>query len=222
MLEVTRRCNMYCTHCLRGEPQKKDYDKNILTLLPKGRIRTLQITGGEPTLVKNLWKDLGWHWDLIRADDVWVKTNGKVFKKKWAEDFIRFTERYLPYKGITQFSVSRDQYHDDEPAVCKYCHLFSDKGLEDMFSVDDKEISMRQVIQEGRASDWGGRESKRETLENNEGCIENLIYISANGNVSIGGNNSFKTVDENNIGNILTESLDNIIERELRRNNASA
>ena len=118
--------------------------------------------------------------------------------------------------------MSRDQYHDDEPAVCKYCHLFSDKGLEDMFSVDDKEISMRQVIQEGRASDWGGRESKRETLENNEGCIENLIYISANGNVSIGGNNSFKTVDENNIGNILTESLDNIIERELRRNNASA
>ena len=49
-LEVTRRCNMDCDHCMRGDAQNKDLD--IQTLRPFFQtietIETIGFTGGEP------------------------------------------------------------------------------------------------------------------------------------------------------------------------------
>lgn len=53
-IEVTRRCNMRCPHCLRGESQNKDIDLNYIDIFMKRLnsiyIRRLFFTGGEPTL----------------------------------------------------------------------------------------------------------------------------------------------------------------------------
>lgn len=51
-LEITRRCNMSCIHCLRGEAENVDMTENILqaVLAPISHISTITFTGGEPAL----------------------------------------------------------------------------------------------------------------------------------------------------------------------------
>ena len=52
VIEVTRKCNMKCPHCLRGNAQRKiipnEYIDKMLRLIDN--VSTLSITGGEPTL----------------------------------------------------------------------------------------------------------------------------------------------------------------------------
>ena len=33
MIEVTRKCNFTCGHCLRGDAQSKDFDVNHLSMI---------------------------------------------------------------------------------------------------------------------------------------------------------------------------------------------
>ena len=52
-VEVTRRCNFYCAHCLRGEPQDIDLDIDAFRCFVKENVQsigTISLTGGEPTL----------------------------------------------------------------------------------------------------------------------------------------------------------------------------
>ena len=51
-IELTRRCNMACGHCLRGDAQSIDLDRrHIDALLDQTQmVGKLVLTGGEPTL----------------------------------------------------------------------------------------------------------------------------------------------------------------------------
>lgn len=51
-VEITRRCNLQCAHCLRGDAQNKDMSKGIIDKIldRTASIDTLLFTGGEPTL----------------------------------------------------------------------------------------------------------------------------------------------------------------------------
>ena len=51
-IEITRKCNMKCAHCLRGEAQKRNIHKKYITKVLEdiSSIGSLTITGGEPTL----------------------------------------------------------------------------------------------------------------------------------------------------------------------------
>lgn len=52
MLEVTRRCNLKCAHCMRGEPQNIDMSNEIIEKI-FSEVETvfhLSLTGGEPFL----------------------------------------------------------------------------------------------------------------------------------------------------------------------------
>ena len=53
IIETTRRCNMACPHCIRGDAQNMDIDLYILdTFLSNfkdGYIREILFTGGEPS-----------------------------------------------------------------------------------------------------------------------------------------------------------------------------
>ena len=58
MIEVTRRCNLRCKHCMRGEPQQLDFEPVYLeTFLVSNGIRhinRLVFAGGEPSLVPEI------------------------------------------------------------------------------------------------------------------------------------------------------------------------
>ena len=54
-IEVTRKCNMHCAHCMRGDAQNADISEGKLSkfLSQVNFIGSLTITGGEPTLNVN-------------------------------------------------------------------------------------------------------------------------------------------------------------------------
>ena len=56
MLEVTRKCNLTCSHCMRGNPQNLDMSDEILNKIfsQVEQIYHLSLTGGEPFLAPHV------------------------------------------------------------------------------------------------------------------------------------------------------------------------
>ena len=52
VIEVTRKCNMHCAHCMRGEAENSDLnlDRFASFLKDVASINSITFTGGEPTL----------------------------------------------------------------------------------------------------------------------------------------------------------------------------
>lgn len=79
-IELTRRCNMTCEHCLRGDAQNLDLQPDILnTFLDRiSGINCLTLTGGEPTLAVPQMKMVldGLKKRNIPVENYYVVTNG--------------------------------------------------------------------------------------------------------------------------------------------------
>ena len=73
MIEVTRMCNLRCSHCMRGEPQDLNITREILknTFQQIDFIETLHLTGGEPFLYPEL---------IEMLVDVIIETNLRVHR----------------------------------------------------------------------------------------------------------------------------------------------
>lgn len=73
MLEVTRKCNLHCEHCMRGEPQNLDMSDEILEEVFRQIDHTyhLSLTGGEPFLAPHV---------LEKMVDIIIDRNIKVFR----------------------------------------------------------------------------------------------------------------------------------------------
>ena len=73
MIEVTRMCNLRCSHCMRGEPQDLNITREILknTFQQIDFIETLHLTGGEPFLYPEL---------IEMLVDVIIETNLQVHR----------------------------------------------------------------------------------------------------------------------------------------------
>lgn len=82
-IEVTRRCNMACKHCLHGEAENLDISHktidNILTPLIGQSIGGITFTGGEPSLnVDAIQHTLDFcKKNNISVSSFYVVTNGK-------------------------------------------------------------------------------------------------------------------------------------------------
>lgn len=70
ILEVTRRCNMNCAHCLRGDAQNMDADPALIPKIFDGidDIDTITFTGGEPAL----------NTDYMAVDEAYVSCTGAI------------------------------------------------------------------------------------------------------------------------------------------------
>ena len=60
MIEVTRRCNLRCEHCMRGDPQNIDMSDAVLDRIIEqcSVVGHLSLTGGEPFLVPDIIEKL--------------------------------------------------------------------------------------------------------------------------------------------------------------------
>lgn len=111
-IEVTRRCNMVCSHCMRGRSQARDMNLDLLDTFLRGiknsYVHTIFFTGGEPSLVPEiidftLSKILEYN---IHIEECGVVTNGKDF----SDYFIEVSNKW---GTILNFfcEVSIDSYH---------------------------------------------------------------------------------------------------------------
>lgn len=114
-IEVTRRCNIQCKHCLRGTFQKRDISLHYIdTLLDQvGHIKHFCPTGGEPSLNTEAIQYFidGCKKRGIVIDTGLIFTNGVNIK----QDFIDVCNEL---NNLCEFKfnviLSNDKYHTDE------------------------------------------------------------------------------------------------------------
>ena len=133
IIEVTRRCNMECGHCLRGDAQNEDIFLSAVdgVLDQTEAIGRLIITGGEPTLnlkaIQHITNGIAMRGiPLMRLQ---IVTNGLIYDERFIaiikmfSEIIRITQRHgygrdnvEPWR--VQIGISLDRFHN-KPALCK-------------------------------------------------------------------------------------------------------
>ena len=131
-IETTRKCNMRCAHCLRGDAQDVDIDyKHIDNLLDQTEvIGHLDITGGEPTLNLNALEYIlnGLCKRGIPLLGFGLNTNGLIYSEKlinlikWCKQIIDVScsncltngQDYQSLRELSRCSIgiSLDRYHE--------------------------------------------------------------------------------------------------------------
>lgn len=127
VIEITRRCNMQCPHCMRGESQNIDIDRKYIDAMldQTELIGKLFFTGGEPTLALDTMEYI--------LDQLYVRgipvlkfdlfTNGLIY----SERFIALVKAYGKYVDLSReacgqesdkmrtvhIGVSLDKYHEN-------------------------------------------------------------------------------------------------------------
>lgn len=168
-IEVTRKCNMRCTHCLRGDTQNVDINyKHIDDLLNQTEvIGHLDITGGEPTLNLDALQHIlnGLCKRGIPLFEFGLNTNGLLYSErfinlvKWCKQIIDVScsnclkngNEYQPKKYISRcnIGVSLDQYHEQHD-ICEEHYQRYKEALSDYADVR-KIMHGNKVMRYGRA-----------------------------------------------------------------------
>jgi MoaA/NifB/PqqE/SkfB family radical SAM enzyme len=224
VIEITRRCNLACQHCLRGDPQNVDISNETIdkALESITSIGTLTFTGGEPSLAVDRIRYI---YEQIKAKSIqlygfYVITNGKIASRELMNVLIDFytligcpdAEDYNA--GLV---ISKDQYHEQE--------LYDEerKAAENLYKAlsfyrpEDKNHRIDYLINEGRARGMGHREVSLETLcvetdkKGKPERVEGTIYINALGDVITSCDMSFESQEESKIGNVNKKSLSKIV-----------
>jgi len=215
VIEVTRRCNMQCPHCLRGDAQNQDLDTEyVQTLFSKiDGIGTLTLSGGEPSLVPKIIKKIIKLAKVNKVDirNFYVVTNAKKITK----DFIfSMIDCYVYCSGneLSQLAWSNDAYHEsmdtDNVRLLKTLSFASPRN-----SNDDAEYT---VISEGRA--YGFKDSREQIPEyfeydKDQDCLtEGALYLNCDGNIITGCDHSYENQDHNIVCHVDDFCLDAIVE----------
>lgn len=218
VIETTRRCNMACAHCLRGDSENKDMDFD--TLLPflqhVSSISTITFSGGEPTLnVPIMEQTLSY----VKEHDIpvygfYIVTNGKIIPDEFLTTVIKWYA-YCTVCGADEYScgisLSKDNFHTEIP----YENESILKGFS--FYRDDKTTNFKKtpLIPRGNALYLDTREFKTRIHEDEENIriddfdettdtyqlSDATVYISVNGDILADCDYSYEEMENIAVGN---------------------
>ena len=228
IIEVTRRCNMGCAHCLRGDAQNMDIDVSFIDkiLNETDYISSITFSGGEPSLnISAIEYTLKRCQELnIRVGSFYIVTNGKSNILPLTMSALKWYS-YCEEKDMCGLSLSKDIFHDDidseNESLLRGLSFFT----EDKFSDFDR-VSL---VYSGRAEDLGWKyytdvDNHNEELDveyyNDVRSINSMIYLSANGDIRTNCDTAYNDT-EYVIGNIKTDTFSNIIEKYIETNHIS-
>lgn len=206
-IEITRKCNMKCKHCLRGDAQnvniKNEYITNVLKDV--GAINSFTITGGEPSLnvpaIQFILKELKRL--NIGVFNFYIATNGR--KTSYSEKFLHTLLDLFYYQEAdnedigSMVQISNDNYHthkEEQEESIKRLSAFS------FFSVRRTDYNQNNIIAEGRGYNIGGNRilsyNKEIDYEIDENYIriEDMIYLNAKGQICNNCDYSYDTQEE--------------------------
>lgn len=222
VLEITRKCNMQCIHCLRGPAQRIDMDREIINRVTTevDWITGLTLSGGEPSIAGKLIDHLRWALYFNKCDlgRFWLTVNARFFK---ADFYDAIQELYWRCSMQEEccLTISGDQYHGQMSRVAfeRYSELpfFS---AERMHKIEDY-----QLLNEGmaRRNELGCRDTRvyskiRDyTMDDTALYIDDTIYINARGDVLLSCDLSYVNQKKHSLGNVLQEPLADILIRNL-------
>jgi len=207
MLELTRQCDLVCTHCLRGDAEDKNMPEHIMQRVYRNYgdiIDSLAFGGGESFINKDIlqtfrdsliYSDLNIKW----FDPMWIVTNGLNLSKD--EDILDLLlEIHITFGMPMTIAISTDKWHPKKSEV--YFNI-----INDFFDPWDIE-----VIQYGPTYDSKLVSMGKTTSNNPIKLTEDddyLVYVDVNGNMWPSCDLSYTFMDANigspiHLGNALT------------------
>ena len=213
--EVTRRCNMACAHCLRGNSQEMDITQKIIDLALQNvkEVNTIVFTGGEPTLnleaiqyVLKKCKE-----ENIFVSSFYVVTNGKEVSFEFLKTMLDWYVFCIERGGEPEMcglALSKDDYHEEIPTANE-CLLRSLAFFrEDKF----QRGSNKWVFAEGRGENLPEVQSKvmdyipelymYEYAGDDFVQVSDVVYVSADGRVVAGCDWSFDNQAKHQLGTV--------------------
>lgn len=202
-LEVTRRCNLQCQHCLRGQQQNKNLDTKKLKRFLKNisSIDHLFLTGGEPLLACKTIDDIRKIIKVrkIKLCSAAIVTNASVVNDKVIKT-IRDLFDVCEDKENNYIHVSKTEFHGwDEKRQSNFeelCKHFPD------VSIDTGRIKTLKI---GRSLETGDMEPDRgsgsvsiEYVKSGNRLITEVmgnIYFSCHGSIHEDYEMSFDEID---------------------------
>ena len=235
-LEVTRRCNMCCDHCLRGNAQNLDMDTTIVEKIARlVHPGDVTFTGGEPSLnISAIQKyfELAERYDTLPYD-FFVATNGLTNQEELAITLLKAYPK-MEEKDMCCLTISVDDFHerfwdDVDPTYNSIFEGLSFFDPESKHHQTDGSDDYRWIIPLGRAK-GNFDDNERTTFmfepSNNMTDMCNnaeisyskkndtftirfeTLYISANGVISDVCDIAYETLDELHISTIDTIESD--------------
>ena len=191
VIELTRKCNLQCCHCLRGCAENKTISDEILNAtfktLKNTYISGICLSGGEPSLVPDrIFKII----ELAKKHNVefgsfYIATNAKVISDEFLKAMLELY-LYCDEKSECRLAISNDLYHEyewEENIEKLKAFTFTRKKEQQ----DNNEYN--KLINDGYASvnysECNLREESLYTIEYDE-CnkfIDSIIYINCKGNI---------------------------------------
>lgn len=220
VLELTRRCNMSCAHCLRGDAQALDMSKEIIRKALKNvkSISSLTLSGGEIALVPELIEYT--LQTCIKNDidvyNIYAVTNGKVVPDSFLLALIHFHAYTAKcnngeFDGYSAIALSIDDFHEEIPdankALIESLSFFAPEDHQKDFAFGKFDT----LIDMGRAKTLLGYEKRSlrvymPTVEFDEYdksfWVEGFVYVTAKGDYLKTCDCSYDTQDEYKIGSI--------------------
>lgn len=207
VIEVGRRCNRLCDHCLRGKSEdvtiEMKYVEKVFSQI--SHIGCITFSGGEPTLYgKEIAKIVDYIIEKeILVDDFYVASNGEIYNHDLMCALVKLYAYIMDKNGYVEVScydVSDDQFHDPSDEVVNKLSAFS-------FFNKRKDIPMQVIINEGLALDNGI--GYRYLDYDKKFCVERyddnltveLVYLNALGYLYADCDYSYATQKENAVLN---------------------
>lgn len=240
ILEVTRKCNMACAHCLRGDARDTQMECDIIPHIFKnvGSIDSITFSGGEPTLnVPFITKVVDY---IIEHDifvgGVFIATNAKIYSQEMVDDVRKLMMHrlskddygvsaagmemeYLREEVLDRFIIapSRDNFHEDIPVNNLICYMASG-FYSDMKTVDFSKHP-DYVIAMGRGADLPHSSFRPiyelSIMDSDEDSIyAESVYVNAEGDVYGCCDMSYDRQECSGYGNVYESSLADILNEE--------
>lgn len=254
-LELTRRCNMDCIHCSRGNAQNVNMSEEVLYNAldnlqtidefvndDKKYTHLLYFYGGEPFLCpESIHKCVKYITEKgIFLLGMWVITNGTVLSNEIASDFENIRTHIERCRKIfiskhrdgleKVFKNETDKIFKDNPVSIQISYNYhniaqSQKALEfySKYNIDVRFFDKgNEESEKSKALSYSGRAKKLTDNKDiyfivkdnhcmatgvNVRYVEKTICISANGNVFLGLDYEYTNIDNDNMGNVLNESI---------------
>jgi len=201
LIEVTRRCNLKCEHCIRGKAENRDITQDVINRIANecdDEIVTL--TGGEPTLSKNLWTIL--RGSGFKPSILAIVSNFQVWKKKWWTECLE----YCSCHGIELHIAMSDNPWTQEQQEKRDLNYMKLKALTEQYSVECS-MSKRKmdwnskIINEGYAEDNCIGSVSLETYEDLDD-VKHDMTVTVDGDIIPVCNYSYKRAKLLSLGNI--------------------
>lgn len=238
VIEVTRKCNLTCEHCLRGDAQNLDLKHGVISDLFEHNdidyISTVTFTGGEVTLnieAINRFIDTCNDYN-VNVGSFYIVINGVNIPNEFITTVARLYA-FCDDNEISQIQVSESDFYFgqdiDQIKKLELFKIFSRKPTADH----------EHLILQGRAVEWAndyvggaGRmididSENQELLEEYEdfdkyGAVRGTLYLNVNGDILGCCDLSYESQDAYKLGNVKTDTIRDILKELNKEYNAEA